>query len=93
MAETTTVRISVGDSQDEIDLPRGVIPLLAEGDQTAAETIGDLVTVGCMQRLHGVVHHGQGDLGDDIRALEEAMDVRFEERFGTSFAALLDHEH
>lgn len=93
MSETTTVRIHVDDTDDEVELPRGVIEFFADEGQSPAETIGDLVAVGCTQRLHGVVHHGGGEPGEDVRGLESAMGEQFEARFGTSFESLLDHEH
>lgn len=93
MTDTTTVHIEVDDSEEEVHLPRGVIEFFADEGQTPGETIGDLITVGCTQRLHAVVHHSKDEPPEEIQNLEVAMGEQFEERFGTSFESLLDHEH
>lgn len=93
MPEETTVHIRVDDTTDELVLPRGVIRFFAGGEQSPAETVGDLLAVGCTQRLHGFVHHRDDDPGPRVRDLEGAMRDRFEQRFGMPFEDILDHEH
>lgn len=91
--ETTTVRIAVEDGEEEIELPAGVLEVLGEGGQASAETVGDLLAVDCTHRLHGLVHHGDGEPDPRARELEGAMRESFEDRFGASFAELTGHEH
>lgn len=93
MTEMTTVHISVDDSEEALVLPDGVIEFFADDGQSNAETVGDLIAVGCTQRLHGYAHHVADEPDEEVRALEAAMRDRFEERFGTPFEDLLDHEH
>jgi hypothetical protein len=55
--------------------------------------VGDLAMLGFVQQAHGIVHHSQGEVGEDLQAAEElAMDL-FEERFGQSYAEVTGHSH
>ncbi|MFB1065356.1 hypothetical protein [Natrinema sp. H-ect4] len=91
--QTTTFSISSEDgATDEITIPSGLVDLVAEGDQTDAETIGDVMLLSFASRAHHIVHHGE-DADEDLEAQEaEVMDL-FEERFGVTFGEATGHQH
>lgn len=91
--ETTTVSIDVDGSTDEFTVPVALAEALSEEDETAAEVVGDLALLGFAQQAHGLIHHGQGDVGEELEAAEEATLAEFEERFGRSFAEMTGHSH
>ncbi len=91
--ETTTFTIETPDGDaDEVTLPSGLVDLLAEEDQTAAETVADIALLSFASRAHHIVHHGDA-VDDELEAQEaRAMDL-FEERFGVTFAEATGHHH
>jgi hypothetical protein len=91
--ETVSVTLQSGEDSDEIEVPATVAELLAEGDDSVADVVGDLAMLGFAQQAHGIVQHSQGDADGDLQAAEElAMDL-FEERFGQSYAEVTGHSH
>jgi hypothetical protein len=91
--ESVTVTIETADASDEIDVPTALIDLLADGDESAATVVGDIAMLGIAQQAHGAVHHGQGEVDDEVAAAESRAMDRFEERFGRSFAEMTGHDH
>lgn len=91
--QTTTFSISSenGDA-DEITLPSGLVDLVAEGDQTDAETVGDVMLLSFASRAHHIVHHGE-DADAELEAQEQAVMDLFEERFGVTFGEATGHQH
>lgn len=91
--ETTTVSITADDeTTDDVTVPAGLVDLVAEGDQTSAETVGDIVLLSFASRAHHMVHHGQGG-DEDLEAQEERIMDLFEERFGVTFGEATGHQH
>ncbi|SEW09753.1 DUF7545 family protein [Natrinema salifodinae] len=91
--ETTTFSISSEDgTTDEVTIPAGLVDLVAEGDQTDAETVGDVALLSFASRAHHIVHHGQ-DADGDLEAQEERVMDLFEERFGVTFGEATGHQH
>ena len=91
--ETISFAIEADDgTEDEVTLPAGLADLVAEGDQTSAETVGDVVLLSFASRAHHVVHHGEG-ADEELEAQEEAAMDLFEERFGVTFAEATGHHH
>jgi len=91
--ETTTISIEADDdSTDEVTLPSGLIDLIAEGNQTSAETIGDITLLSFASRAHHLVHHSEG-VDDEIEAQEARVMDLFEERFGVTFGEATGHQH
>lgn len=94
MADTITFTIDGDDgSTDAVSVPASLLELLADGDDTPAETLGDLALLSCTQQIHATVHHAQGEPNDDIRTIEKETMTLFEERFGASFAEMTGHSH
>ncbi|ELZ03494.1 DUF7545 family protein [Natrialba asiatica] len=91
--ETTTISISAGDdTADEVTVPTGLLDLVAEGDQTAAETVGDVTLLSFASRAHHIVHHGE-ETDPELDAQEERIMELFEERFGVTFGEATGHQH
>jgi hypothetical protein len=91
--ETTTVTIEVDGQSDEFSVPPLLTEALSEEDESSAEVVGNLALLGLAQQAHGIVHHGHGDVGDELEAAEEATLDEFEDRFGQSFAEMTGHDH
>jgi len=91
--ETVTVSLETADARDEIDVPTALIDLLAEGDESVPAVVGDIAMLGIAQQAHGAVHHGHGEVDDEVAAAESLAMDRFEERFGQSFAEMTGHDH
>lgn len=91
---TTTFTVDGDDgSTDEISVPASLLELLADGDESPAETLGDLAVLSCAQQVHAISHHSQGEPDEEIETIEEEMMALFEERFGASFAEMTGHSH
>jgi len=80
--ETVTVTVEADDeSTDEFEVPTALLELLSDCLNLLA------------QRIHGAVHHAQGEPSEEVQAIEEqTMDI-FEDRFGATFGELTGHDH
>jgi hypothetical protein len=92
-SETITVTLESGDATDELEVPATLVDLLSEGEETATTVVGDLAMLGLAQQAHGIVHHSQGDVSEDIEAAEELTLDLFEERFGQTYGEVTGHSH
>lgn len=94
-ADKHVVEISIEgpDGDDVVELPARFIEMLAEDGQTPAAVVGDLALFGCAQRIHATVHHGEGDPGEELAAIEATTMDLFEERFGVSYGEATGHHH
>ncbi len=91
--ETTTFTIATEDGEeDEVTVPTGLLDLVAEGDQSHAETVGDVVSLSFAGRAHHMVHHGEG-ADEALEAQEARVMELFEERFGVTFGEATGHQH
>jgi hypothetical protein len=94
MVETDTFTITGPDGdEDEVELPVGLIDVLAEQGDDRTEVVGDVVMMGFAERAHAIVHHSQGEVAEDVKELAEAAEDLFEKRFGISFAEATGHQH
>ena len=91
--ETVTVALESNEHSDEIEVPVALVDLLGEANESATTVVGDLAMLGLAQQIHGVVHHSQGDVDEELQAAEQLTLDLFEERFGRSFAELTGHDH
>jgi hypothetical protein len=91
--ETVTVTLTTDRNSDEIDVPVVIADLLAEDGESVTTVAGDLAMLGFAQQAHGIVHHSQGDVGEDLEAAEQLTLDLFEERFGQSYAEVTGHSH
>jgi len=96
MADSQTVTLTLESDDgavDELELPTELLDLLAEGDETAPEVVGDIAMFGFAQRIHSAVHHSEGEVDENVAETEELTLELFEERFGRSFEELTGHNH
>lgn len=94
MGSITTFTITADNGEsDTIELPAGFTDVFAEGDESPPEVIGDIAMLSATQQIHSVLHHGHGDVSDELEAIEQAMLEQFEARFGQSFAEMTGHDH
>jgi hypothetical protein len=92
--DTVTLTIDTEDETDELTVPADLLDMLREkGDETDPQVVGDIAMFGLAQRIHGAVHHEQGEADEQIKDVEERTLDLFEERFGASFAELTGHDH
>jgi hypothetical protein len=93
-ADVVTVTLESADGAvDELEVPTRLLDMLAEGDETTPEVVGDIAMFGFAQRIHGAVAHREGEVDDELAAVEGVTLDLFEERFGRSFAELTGHDH
>ncbi|PSQ07216.1 hypothetical protein BRC95_04750 [Halobacteriales archaeon QS_5_68_33] len=93
-ADIVTVTLESEDGAvDGLAVPTALLDMLAEGDETAPEVVGDIAMFGFAQRIHGAVAHGQGEPSAELEEVESRTLELFEERFGRSFAELTGHDH
>jgi len=95
MAETVTLTIEADDgTEDELTVPTSLLAMLREeDDETPPEIVGDIAMFGLAQRVHGAIHHGQGDAPEELVDAEAQIMELFEERFGATFDELTGHSH
>jgi len=91
--DTVTVRIETEKSDDGVEVPERIIELLSEGGDTATGVVADLVMLGIAQQAHGIVHHAEGEVDDELAEAEELTMELFEERFGQTYAEVTGHGH
>lgn len=92
-SDTVVITIEGPDGEDEVSLPSPLLDLLSEGDESSATVVGDLALFSCAQRIHATVHHSEGDVSDELSAIEETTMELFEERFGSTFGEATGHQH
>jgi len=94
MAETQTFTIVGPDgAENEVDLPIGLVDVLAEQGDDPTEVVGDVVMMGFAERAHAIVHHSQGETPEDLKEIADLAEELFEERFGMTFAEATGHQH
>jgi hypothetical protein len=92
-AETITVTLETEADSDELEVPAKIIDLLNDSDDGTTTVVGDLAMLSIAQQAHGIIHHSQGEVGDEVEAAEDLTMELFEERFGQSFAQMTGHDH
>jgi hypothetical protein len=88
-----TLTIESADGTDEVTLSQGLLQMLAEGDETPAEVVGDLAMFGCAQRVHMTVHHSDGEVDPELKQIEATTMDLFEQRFGATYGEVTGHQH
>ncbi|WP_246982624.1 DUF7545 family protein [Halorientalis marina] len=92
--DTITLTIEADDgSLDELTVPTGLLDMLRENDESPPQIVGDIAMFGLAQRIHGAIHHAEGEVSPEVRAAEEETMEVFEERFGATFGEMTGHDH
>ncbi|WP_276272323.1 DUF7545 family protein [Haloarcula litorea] len=92
--DTVTLTVEGEEESEELTVPADLLDMLREQpDESDAQVVGDIAMFGLAQRIHGAVHHSQGDADEEIAELETLTLDLFEKRFGASFAELTGHDH
>jgi len=91
--DTITVTLESEDGEDELEVPRAIVEMLSEDEDDTTTVVGDLAMLGIAQQAHGIVHHGHGEVDDELQAAEELTMDLFEERFGQTYAEVTGHSH
>ncbi len=90
--ESYTVTGPDGD-EESFELPAGLVDVLSEQGEPRGAVIADVVVQAMAQQAHVIVHHSDGDVPDDIAAMNETAAALFEERFGQPLEEALGHSH
>ncbi len=94
MAETETYTIEGPDGDsDTVDLPAGLVDVLAEQGEDPTAVVGDVVLQAFVQQAHAIVHHSEGEVPTDLQEMNDTAEELFEERFGVSLAEATGHSH
>ncbi|MFB6070588.1 MAG: hypothetical protein ABEJ76_06135 [Halanaeroarchaeum sp.] len=90
---TVTIALETDGDADEIELSADLIDLFREQDtETDVEIVGDMVVMAFAERVHAILHHGQG-ADEDLEAIEADVMDRFEDRFGMTYEEATGHSH
>lgn len=90
--ETYTVEAPNGET-DEVDLPAGLVDLLAEEGENPSHVVTDVIVQAFAQQAHVIAHHSEGETPPDIADIEAKAAELFEERFGQSLEEAMGHSH
>lgn len=92
--ETVTYRVESPDGDAaEVTLPGGLVDLFIEGEETRAQAVADVTLMAFVGRAHSIVHHSEGEVDEEVEALEAAALDLFEERFGMTYGEATGHQH
>lgn len=90
--ETYTVESPSGET-DDVELPEGLVDLLAEQGENPSAVVTDVVLQAFAQQAHVIAHHSEGDTPADVEAIEQKAGELYEARFGQSLEEALGHSH
>ncbi|WP_435124928.1 DUF7545 family protein [Halobaculum sp. D14] len=90
--ETYTVEGPEGDS-DTVELPAGLVDMMAEQGENPTRVITDVVLQAFAQQAHALAHHSQGETPDEVEEINAKAEELFEERFGQSLQDAMGHQH
>ncbi|WP_313694627.1 DUF7545 family protein [Halorarum halobium] len=91
-SETYTVEGPDGDT-DTVDLPAGLVDMMAEQGEEPSRVISDVVLQAFAQQAHALAHHSQGETPADVEEINAKAEELFEERFGQSLQDAMGHSH
>ena len=83
-AEDVTVTVDAAGDRRTLELPAGFVDLIREPGESAADVVADLVLLSAAQRTYEAVHFSEGGVPEEIEAVNERVQERFEAEFGTT---------
>lgn len=94
MVDTETYTVKTPDGRtDEVELPEGLVDLMAQQGENPATVVTDVVMQAMAQQAHVIAHHSEGETPEDVAEIEETAAELFEERFGRSLEEAMGHSH
>lgn len=90
---TQTLKIESDDESEELEVPVELIDMLSEEGESTPAVVADIALFGLAQRIHGAVHHGEGETDAELEAVEAKTMELFEDRFGMTFGEATGHSH
>lgn len=90
--ETFTIEGPDG-TTSTVELPQGLADVFSEGDEEPTDVLAEFVIQAFAQQTHAAVHHSEGEVPEELKALNERMEDLFEERFGVTIAEAMGHGH
>jgi len=94
MVDTETFSVESPDgSTADLELPEGLVDVLAEQGESSAEVVADVAFQSFAQQSHAIVHHSDGDVPEDLRRINETVEDLFEERYGQTLTEAMGHQH
>lgn len=91
--EDVTVTVEADGSADTIEIPGDLIDRLRDEGETRADVVGSITLMALTSRAHTLLHHVEAETGDELEAIEDVMQDRFEDRFGMTYAEATGHSH
>ncbi len=94
MADTETYTVvAPNDDEDDVELPAGLVDMLTEAGENRSRVLTDVVAQAMAQQAHMLANHTETETPDDIDEINDTAEQLFEDRFGTSLADALGHDH
>lgn len=94
MAETETYTVTgPNGDEDTVELPAGLVDMLADHGEEPTRVVTDVLLNVMAQQAHAITHHSEGDVPEDVQAINDTAEELFEERFGESLQDALGHSH
>jgi hypothetical protein len=94
MVDTETYTVEApNDESDAVELPEGLVDMLAEEGENPAHVVTDVIVQAFAQQAHVIAHHTEGETPADVKGIEEKAAELFEERFGQSLEEAMGHSH
>ena len=93
MVEDVTFTVDGVDDSVELTVPDALLDVLSEEGDSGADVVADVALMGLTNRAHMLVHHGEGEVDEEVAAAEERALELFEERFGMTFGEATGHSH
>ena len=82
--DDVTVTIDAEGDRRTIELPAGFVDIVREPDESAADVVADLVLLSAAQRTYEAVHYSEGGVPEEVEAVNDRVQARFEAEFGTT---------
>lgn len=98
LTEPVFITLTAGEIERKVELPRGFVELLREGDECTADVVGDLLLLTSTQRIYETVTYSENDPGPEFERINDRLQELFEAEFDVSFHRVIGaddppHDH